>query len=362
MRIKLYFLIFLSFLTIAVSCNKEDATKIEDSYLDISLVSIDFTADKDASLLKIETNNEWKISSDATWLSFSAKNGNESTAILVAATENKRFQRAATVTVQAYNITKEIKVTQTGVSKIEFEINGIKFTLLPVLADTTFYLEGGVSFNSRNVYLDNYFISETEITNAQWQAVTGNLPYNTENSFPNLPVVATWNQIAQNFIPKINELTEYKFRLPTEHEWEVAARGGHEFVQFYYFAGNNNADDVAWYYNNSEGRKHDVGLKQPNELGLYDMSGNVSEWCSDWYREWTEDNPPGNNLTNPTGPSIGTNKVVRGGDLVADEFQYQQNSCYIYMRDHLPPNIDTDDFLYGGYYHYPGFRLVIAKD
>lgn len=378
MKPLLFFLSLMSLLVFAISCNKDDnddggtippddsdgkdTTQTSTPYLDISISSINFTAEKDASLLKIETNKEWNINSEAKWLSFSAKNGNESTAVIIAACENKKFRRETTVTVKADTITKKIKVTQEGVSKIEFMINGVQFTLLPVLADTTFYLEGGAYFNSRNVYLDSYFISETEITNAQWQAVTGSLPYDTENSFPNLPVVANWEQITQDFITKINELTDYKFRLPTEHEWEVAARGGRKFVQFYNFAGSNIADDVAWYFNNSEGRKHNVGLKQPNELGLYDMSGNVSEWCSDWYREWTEENPPGNNLTNPTGPDSGTDKVVRGGDFIADQFQYQQNSCYIYMRDHLPPDIDTDGFLYGGYYHYPGFRLVIEKD
>ena len=156
-------------------------------------------------------------------------------------------------------------------------------------------------------------------------------------------------------------MSEYQFRLPTENEWEVAARGGLKDINAS-FAGSIYIDSVAWYFQNSEGRKHEVAMKLPNELGLYDMSGNVSEWCSDWYLEWTEANRPPSESTNPTGPATGTLKVIRGGDFIAERFQYDRNNCRVSSRNYLPPGINTSDFLYEGSYHFPGFRLVIAKN
>ncbi|MBN2164979.1 MAG: SUMF1/EgtB/PvdO family nonheme iron enzyme [Marinilabiliaceae bacterium] len=272
------------------------------------------------------------------------------------ASENKTFLREATITISAGNTKKSIQVIQSGVSKIEFELNGVIFRFLPVQADTLFYFD----FPFRSVYLDSYFISETEITNAQWNAIVGSLPYNDENSKPNLPVIVNWNQISTEFLPKINSKVSYLFRLPTEHEWELAAMGGKKNINSSY-AGSIYIDEVAWYWLNAGGKKHEVGLKQPNELGLYDMSGNVSEWCSDWYEQWTDLNPPPSESTNPTGPATGTLKVIRGGDFIAERFEYDRNNCSVSSRNYLPPDISTEGFLYDGYYHYTGFRLVIAK-
>ncbi|MBN2635201.1 MAG: formylglycine-generating enzyme family protein [Prolixibacteraceae bacterium] len=277
------------------------------------------------------------------------------------ASSNKKFDRNTKITITGSGKTKEIKVTQAGVSKIEFDINGISFTFLPVKADTSFNLDGATYLASRKVYLNSYFISETEITNAQWKAIVGSLPNDSENSSPNLPVIVNWQNITENFIPKLNEKTDYQFRLPTENEWEVAARGGIKDINASY-SGSMYIDEVAWYWSNSEGRKHNVATKKPNELGLYDMSGNVSEWCNDWYADWTESNPPPAESSNPTGPQSGTLKVIRGGDFLADRLEYDKNSCRVYSRNALPPDINSEDFLYDGFYHYTGFRLVIGND
>jgi hypothetical protein len=347
------------FLSVLVSCRKDDPPAGKDDF-GISVTALHFTAEKDASLVVVKAGSGWTATCEAEWIELSAYEGDESTGFLVGASANTGFPRETVVRIASDGETGEIRVYQSGVSSILFEFGGTSFALLPVAADTTFYLDGDTYLASRSVFLDSYFISETEITNAQWVAIMGSLPYEGENSSPELPVVVNWDMIHQKFIPRINELTGYQFRLPTENEWEVAARGGKDGNHSSY-AGSINIDDIAWHFGNSEGRKHEVGTKDPNELGLYDMSGNVSEWCSDWYAEWTEENPPPAESTNPSGPATGTDKVIRGGDFMADRFEYDRNSCRVTSRNHLPPGIDTGDFLYEGYYHFTGFRLVLAN-
>jgi formylglycine-generating enzyme required for sulfatase activity len=346
------------FLLFLASCRKDDSEK-KDS-LEISVESVSFNAQKDESMIVVRTDENWTAQSDAEWITFSTYEGEGSTGFIVGASANPGFKRETKVSVVAGKLTKDIKVVQLGVTKIEFEINGVKFKFLPVNADTSFYLDGSTYLATRRVYLDSYFISETEITNAQWKAVAGSLPYNTENNLLYHPVVVNWKQINELFIPKISLVADYQFRLPTENEWEVAARGGLLSGNTKY-AGSINIDQVAWHWKNSEGKKHKVALKKANELGLYDMSGNVSEWCNDWYAEWTDANRPSGELVNPKGPASGTLKVIRGGDFRADRFEYDRNSCSITTRSYLPPDISTEGFLYDGYNHYTGFRLVIAS-
>jgi formylglycine-generating enzyme required for sulfatase activity len=361
--------LFYLLLLLLASCGKGDDPDPNDpdnppvvvDLFDLSLTTIHFTAEKDASLVVVKTDSDWNATCTANWIALSAYEGNQSTGFIIGASANQNFSRQASISILSEGQSREIIVIQAGVSSIQFEINGVSFSLLPVETDMTFYLDGETYLASRSVFLDSYFLSETEITNAQWKAVMGSLPYEGENSMPDLPVVVNWNTIVENFIPKINELTGYQFRLPTENEWEVAARGGKEDDNTSY-AGSIYIDEVAWHFGNSEGRKQKVAIKNPNELGLYDMSGNLSEWCSDWYEEWTDDNHPPTEANNPTGPASGTEKVIRGGDFLADRFEYDRNSCTVVSRNHLPPDISTEDFLYDGYLHFTGFRLVLAQD
>ncbi len=158
---------------------------------------------------------------------------------------------------------------------------------------------------THEVTLSDFYICKYEVTQELWMLVMETNPSNFKGGHK--PVEnCSWDD-CQLFIQRLNEFTGKTFRMPTEAEWEYAARGG-KMSKGYKYAGSNNVNDVAWYTGNSGGNPHDVGEKAPNELGLYDMSGNVYEWCQDWKGPYT--NEP---QTNPTGPEEGTNRVNRGG-------------------------------------------------
>ena len=150
-----------------------------------------------------------------------------------------------------------------------------------------------------------FFIGRYEVTQEEWQTVMGNNPSSVKGARRPVENVS-WDD-CQEFIRKLNSITGKQFRLPTEAEWEYAARGGNK-SNGYKYAGGNDIDRVSWYDLNSGNSTSDVGQKVPNELGLFDMSGNVWEWCQDWYGNYDD-----GNQTNPTGPSTGTDRVYRGG-------------------------------------------------
>ena len=158
---------------------------------------------------------------------------------------------------------------------------------------------------THSVTLSTYDIGETEVTQKLWQEVMGSNPSSFKGS--RLPVeMVSWED-CQDFIRRLNQRTGKNFRLPTEAEWEYAARGGRKSFGAKY-AGGSSVDDVAWYISNSGCKTHPVAQKRANELGLYDMSGNVREWCQDYY-----DTYPSSSQTNPTGPSSGEYRMLRGG-------------------------------------------------
>lgn len=159
---------------------------------------------------------------------------------------------------------------------------------------------------SHRVTLSDFYIGKYEVTQAQWKAIMGTNPSNFSNCDLCPVEQVSWEDI-QEFLRKLNAKTGKKYRLPTEAEWEYAARGGSQSRGFKY-AGSNSLDEVAWYIDNSGSKTHPVGGKRANELGLYDMSGNVWEWCQDWYGDYSS-----NTQTNPSGAVSGSYRVLRGG-------------------------------------------------
>lgn len=192
-----------------------------------------------------------------------------------------------------------------------------------------------------NVTLDDYYIGETEVTQALWRAVMhrGNEGYFRGKNRPMEQI--SWDYCME-FLERISFFTGQEFRLPTEAEWEFAARGGNK-SKGYKYSGSNTLDDVAWYDKSGGKKTHDVAQKQPNELGLYDMSGNVAEWCQDWAGPYGNDDQ-----TNPTGPSRGTQRSIRGGGC----WSWYSGYCRVSARDSNLP-----DFRYAA-----GLRIVLSKN
>ena len=225
--------------------------------------------------------------------------------------------------------------------------NGVSFKMIKVKGGT--FTMGGTAEQGSDIYSDeipthrvtlsDYYIGQTEVTQALWKAVMGKNP--SEFKGKNRPVEnVSWND-CQTFIRKLNKLTGRHFRLLTEAEWEYAARGGN-CSRGYKYSGGNSLGTVAWYADNSDDTTHEVKTKQPNELGIYDMSGNVVEWCNDWFSEdyYTE-----SQVSNPKGPSSGPYHLARGGG-----WGFEARSCRVVYRDG-----DKDDLRCSGF----GLRLAL---
>ena len=190
---------------------------------------------------------------------------------------------------------------------------------------------------THSVTLSDYYIGKFEVTQELWEAVMGSNP-SKFNGSKNPVEKVSWDD-CQSFIRKLNQLTGANFRLPTEAEWEYAARGGSK-SRGYKYSGSNNINDVAWNYDNSGSKTHPVGTKSPNELGVYDMSGNVYEWCQDLYGKYSK-----GSQTNPHGPSSGMRHVLRGGSWSSNA-----RLCRVSLRYRGNPDLRS----------YYGLRLALV--
>jgi len=242
--------------------------------------------------------------------------------------------------------------TTTTSGQLKFEVGGVSFTMVAVEGGT--FTMGATTEQgsdardgekpAHQVTLSSYCIGQTEVTQALWLAVMGSNPSRFTGNLQRPVETVSWND-CQTFISKLNQMIGKNFRLPTEAEWEYAARGGNR-TRGYKYAGSNNIDDVAWNYANSMALDpyyygtYTVATKAPNELGLYDMSGNVREWCQDWYGSYSS-----SAQTNPTGPASGSYRVYRGGSW-GNSARY----CRVSFRLNSAPS-DSYDYL--------GLRLAL---
>lgn len=240
--------------------------------------------------------------------------------------EKKRLEEA----------TKAVRnFTVGGVSFNMIRVEGGRFQMGASEKDTDAYSD---EKPQHWVNLSDYYMGETVVTQALWKAVMGTNPSAFKGDNNNPVEQVSWND-CQEFIKKLNEKTGQTFRLPTEAEWEYAARGGNK-SKGYKYAGSSHAEEVAWFEDNSGKKTHPVEGKKPNELGLFDMSGNVCEWCQDWYGDYSN-----SEQTNPNGALSGSARVYRGGSWYSGTLR-----CRVSDRNGCAPSDTHYDF---------GFRLAL---
>lgn len=231
--------------------------------------------------------------------------------------------------------------------KLTYTVGGVSFTMIFVEGGT--FIMGATSEQERDAYdrekpvhnveLSSYYMANTEVTQELWQAVMGNNPsYFKGNTRPVEHV--SWDE-CQIFIRKLNSMTGEQFRLPTEAEWEYAASGGNK-SRGYKYSGGNNISKIAWFEANSNSVTHPVALMEANKLGIYDMSGNVYEWCNDWYGLYNS-----GSQTNPQGALSGWSRVIRGGSWFN-----ALKACRVSFRSYCSPNRGNN---------YTGLRLAMSK-
>ncbi len=310
-------LVIIAFLTIGV-CTAQNVTNVAFRQVN-KKVEVTYTLDKTANIsLSVSTDGGKTFSAPLKHVTGDVGNnvsaGNNKTIIWDALEDVDKIVGSQIV----FKVTAEPKI-----GKQTFRVNGVSFTMVYVQGGT--FTMGATSEQGSDAYSDekpthsvtlsSFSIGETEVTQALWQAVMGSVPtysggwetqYGKGSNYPAYRV--SWND-CQTFINKLNSLTGKNFRLPTEAEWEFAARGGNK-SRGYKYSGSNSIGDVAWYDGNSNSQTHPVKQKQANELGIYDMSGNVLEWCQDVLCRYKNVD-----AENPCGKAKSEFRVNRGGSF-----------------------------------------------
>lgn len=230
-------------------------------------------------------------------------------------------------------------------AKLEYAVGDVKFSMIRVEAGS--FLMGATEEQPQDyedelpvhkvIFENDYYIGETEVTQALWEAVMGDNPSDNPNLSHPVEYI-DWEECCA-FTNKLSQLTGQSFRLPTEEEWEYAARGGHK-AQSVKYSGGNSLSAVGWYEVNSQGSTQPVKLKKPNVLGIYDMSGNVSEWCGSAYKPYSADS-----IVARGELTSGLSYVIRGGNV-----EFAEIGCRVSARGSMSPT---------KIHHCLGLRLVM---
>ena len=290
--------------------------------LSVLPAALSFASMGEQYVLEISSNRNWTVNNIPEWLTVEPLSGsNNGTVTLTAVANTGASTRSAIIAVRGSGVrVQNINIAQSTPILDEIYENMVLVeggTFSRGVANDWLGPEDQIPVHS--VTVSDFYIGMYEVTQAQWRAVmrttvqqqrdkgNGGFTSDIRGEGDNYPMYfVSWNEV-QEFIRKLNELTGKLFRLPTEAEWEFAARGGNK-SNIYTYSGSNDLKEVAWFADNSGNKSHPVGTKSPNELGIFDMSGNVWEWCGDWYGSYSN-----GSKVNPKGSSTGVYRVIRGG-------------------------------------------------
>lgn len=337
------------FAQVGIVCNGEEIAQliIKQEGLSLNIEQNTILADclGNELVIEVKSNTNWTIKNVSDWITTDKK---DSSHIALSVERNYNLSdRSDTITIQAGDAQSTIIVNQEAspwYHSIEMiSVKGGNFTMgaQNQHEDKPNYDEYAYSIESptRNISIKDYYISKFEISQVQWREAMGYNPSSIQGDF--LPVeMVSWED-TQEFISILNDITGLNYRLPTEAEWEYAARGGAKSLNYLY-SGASVLSLCGWYYANSNTSTHNIGEKSPNELGVYDMSGNVREWCQDWHDYYDD-----TDLDNPIGPTMGIKKVNRGGAWNTPAINCRNS----YRGANLPDEVFSD----------LGFRLVLDK-
>jgi len=334
---------------VSISCNGEprQQIKVSQAGIQLSLEALSFNVPAKENELTIPVSSNSKISIECTdeWLNVtSIAEGMK----VIVDRNYKMSGRCGQIILHVGDIDKSIAINQEACDWFE------SFEMVEVEGGTFFMGAQKTDANGQNydanayaiespvhhVTVDGFFIGKFEVTQEQWEAAMGNNPsiiVGAKNPVENV----TWEEV-QKFIDALNQASGLKYRLPTEAEWEFAAKGGNK-SNGYLYSGYSVISACAWYYSNSNSTTHMIGTKEPNELSIFDMTGNVREWCEDWFDYYTSASKK-----NPQGPNSGNMKINRGGSWVTPYV-----NCRNSYRHTDYPNESAQDL---------GFRIVLIKE